>query len=291
MDEVNQAVPGQVILDWVRAQHGDDSYAALRDVVDPHAYYNAQTAIDRFGDGLTEHAIAADQVEIGDLEDLTGVPARPNDGQVHLQELLQAILGDGEGRRETALHDGFLALFEATKLEPPFAEPVPPFEPIEILSQTSPLRYDHQGHWGMVNTPTSRDATRFATEVAAAFPFISSRALEYILEQVFDNVANYGVSGRYAEGDLRVGLRGPDVVVQVTNPMNRGTIPDSFDGKLIVPADGRISMPTEERSAESGGGARNSVDDRSSTSHIRETRGHRSGAAPWLSGSRRASAR
>ena len=119
---------------------------------------------------------------------------------------------------------------------------------------TRNLKYSYEGRWGMVDTPTTRDAKSIASEVFEYFPFIRPQASYEILSHALDNVANYSREGNQALGTLRVFALAGEVVFQVENE-SKTEISKKLLEKPITTADGQMHLPEKDRHpTESGGG-------------------------------------
>ncbi len=116
------------------------------------------------------------------------------------------------------------------------------------------LSYNLNGQWGLVNTPTRADAHRIAIEISKQYPFINGNALLSILNDSFDNVANYGRDGGYSTGTVTCRRDGDSLSVVITNPSSAVHLPEMLKGKTFTPRDGEFYVPREQRDPETGGG-------------------------------------
>jgi hypothetical protein len=116
------------------------------------------------------------------------------------------------------------------------------------------LKYDLDGHWGLLETPASRDSADISTALGNRYPWLNTIAVHRILENVFDNVANYSHSGRFAQGTVEL-FETPDrISVHVTNSHETRQLPECLRGRIVRASDGRFHVPDSERDARSGGG-------------------------------------
>lgn len=113
--------------------------------------------------------------------------------------------------------------------------------------------YNSGERWGFVDTPADRASKPIAERVSHDFPYISGRAIYEILTHIFDNVVNYRPIGQDAKGTILLSSNDKSLEIVVANLTDR-TLPPTLNDRIYTVTDGVITVPSEERDVETGGG-------------------------------------